>query len=62
MIFKSKPLLPCPFCGGNAMYNVKDYKDGKPRIVFAFCHKCGANTGFKSDVDEAAEAWNRRAK
>lgn len=59
---QSKPLLPCPFCGGAGMYKVKDFNNGKPRIVFAYCKRCGANTGYKADMDEAADSWNRRGK
>ena len=56
-------LKPCPFCGGEARFIVS--KDG----LEIFCKECKCGTNryfsghydFSNPVDEAIEAWNRRA-
>lgn len=53
----------CPCCGGKAKVKAYDPYDGyqgdntKFQVV---CEECGVNTGAKSTVEEAIEAWNRR--
>lgn len=49
-------LKPCPFCGGEAHY-VK-CSDGE---AWVRCKDCGTETAIFDSVEEAAEAWNRRA-
>lgn len=49
-------LKPCPFCGSNKV-RLADVMD----FHFVKCDFCG-NEGLKDDaVEEAVEAWNRRA-
>lgn len=53
----------CPCCGEKAKVKAYDPYDGyqgdntKFQVV---CEECGVNTGAKSTVEEALEAWNRR--
>ena len=53
-------LLPCPFCGGEAMvwhwYIKKDILRWQ-----CDCRTCGAGTAQQYTEDEAIEAWNARA-
>ncbi len=61
------PLLPCPFCGGDAR------ADGSERVgFFVSCNGCFCCVGeaydhaaypehMFRDRDEAVAAWNRRA-
>ena len=52
-------LLPCPFCGGEAILESNKLRYGT--IYSAYCQKCGAEiTGFSEH--EAIDAWNRRAE
>lgn len=51
-------LLPCPFCGGEAIYG-KSEASGRVRAV---CVDCLASTDWLAGTDEAAAAWNRRAE
>lgn len=55
-------LLPCPFCGGEAIYcHVKRLSDPYYHAFKAQCSKCGAENRFKCDTkEEAADAWNKR--
>lgn len=48
------PLLPCPFCGGEAV----EKGLGGPWIVE--CVGCGAATDTAGNGMEAAVLWNRR--
>ena len=50
-------LKPCPFCGG---YPNVEYVDDKKRQVYIACSECGAELNLYKNLDEAAEAWNRR--
>lgn len=62
----SEKLKPCPFCGA------KEDDEDEPLVCFWIsgiddyqicCDKCGANTGwFGRNMEEAVEAWNRRAE
>lgn len=51
-------LLPCPFCGGKA-------EAKKPDMSYEFtlikCQECDAQSDERIDLEDAAEAWNRRA-
>ena len=51
-------LKPCPFCGGEA--NLVQGSSGK-LLPWVRCRDCGAETSDYDSVEEAAEAWNRRA-
>ena len=69
-------LKPCPFCGKTNLFvgteeeiELQDEEDENYRVnshTYCVCcdmHKggCGASSGFRFTVDEAIEAWNRRA-
>ena len=69
----SNPLLPCPFCGGEAKITARDVEPqcdpwyGKNIQTFVICTNCGAclfddyfHEGFAYER-EAIAAWNRRA-
>ena len=47
-------LLPCPFCGAEAM--MEEAVIGS----IIYCSWCGAKMGGYASAEEAAEAWNRR--
>ena len=50
-------LKPCPFCGGMNLY----YAEG--RFYAVECADCGGKVvGAYRTKEEAAEAWNTRAK
>lgn len=64
-----KELDHCPHCSGDAIILVHNpqchfipagSKSGMNNY-FVRCKNCGAQTGLYRDVDEAREAWNRRA-
>lgn len=51
-------LKPCPFCGGE----VKICFDFRYEVYEVNCCRCnGTYTHWHGVVDEAIEAWNRRA-
>lgn len=49
-------LLPCPFCGGEAIL----LKDHKKLGLYVACTECAVCT-ITGKRDEATAAWNRRA-
>lgn len=51
-------LLPCPFCGGEAM---AEYDTIEPFEYVVFCGDCGVMTGTSEDEQVARLAWNTRA-
>ena len=54
----SNTLLPCPFCGGEAILESNKLRYGT--TYSAYCQKCGAEIAEFSE-HEAIAAWNRRA-
>lgn len=70
---KHTPLLPCPFCGGEASGDSKvTYSDrhakeqgwGQATFFYVNCIRCGSdNKGIVGHHtrDDAAAAWNRRS-
>lgn len=53
---KARPLLPCPFCHGDAILRVD--LNG---MAFAKCRGCGATSArFRDGGDEARRRWNAR--
>lgn len=60
-------LKPCPFCGGTASMNRREYyfeDSGEHAMTahYAECGKCFARTVEYKSEDGAADAWNRRAE
>lgn len=51
-------LLPCPFCGGEAEAKKTDMSYDFTLIK---CQECDAQSDERIDLEDAAEAWNRRA-
>ncbi len=50
----TEKLKPCPFCGGKAEI------EGE-RIFWVSCQECCAESNSFIELEEAIEAWNRRA-
>lgn len=53
-------LKPCPFCGGTAGA-IGDGAFDEDNCFWVRCWECGAETSAYESVEEAKEAWNRRA-
>ena len=51
-------LLPCPFCGGDAMM---EYDTMEPFEWAAFCGDCGVMPTTSEDEQVVRLAWNTRA-
>ena len=54
-------LLPCPFCGSEALH---DFSFAGPREVTVYhvkCCNCECTTRHHATESGAAETWNRRA-
>lgn len=57
----SEELKPCPFCGGKRAVTVVD--DEAEERFGVKCFDCGGMIDAEKDtLQEAIEAWNRRAK
>ena len=62
----SEPLLPCPFCGGEAVYTSR--RNGSPGTwemdemhwVYCSSQDCLADFGMCETAEEAIAGWNRR--
>ena len=50
-------LKPCPFCGSEEVVYKFEYE-----VVCAMCKTCGATGSKHFAIDDASEAWNRRAE
>lgn len=51
-------LKPCPFCGGEASFEV--YEDLYKDTYKVKCLHCFAETNYEDTIEEAAKKWNRR--
>ena len=63
----AEQLLPCPFCGGNALpaRELRGYL--KPTDIEAYayfyrCHACAAEGGWSKSATGAVRLWNMRTK
>ena len=55
-------LLPCPFCGGEAIaWSEPDNVEGEYAYIIG-CAKCDASIGFCETEAEAIKTWNTRAE
>lgn len=66
-------LKPCPFCGGVDIGIEQQYerhlvlrkREFKPSTLSeehqVFCRTCGCGTGLRFYLEDAFDAWNRRA-
>ena len=50
-------LKPCPFCGANNAWYAWEYE-----ICYVKCKACGARASRHLSINDAKEAWNRRAE
>ena len=57
MTTDSTRLLPCPFCGGEAILRGED-GDMTPSVA---CRECESDGRWCENVGDAIAAWNRRA-
>ena len=55
---ESPRLRECPFCGGEAAF---DMDENWYWEWIVYCPKCHASQGHFIKKEEAIEAWNRRA-
>ena len=55
---KHTPLLPCPFCGGEAKYS-EDHTVERTDTVS--CRRCDFYLSDPGDTGSCIAAWNRRA-
>lgn len=55
-------LLPCPFCGGEAILAVREYTDDKADFGNASveCSKCFCEQPWLKSEDIAVAVWNAR--
>lgn len=54
-------LKPCPFCGGKAAYFTDADEDGDMSYgIKCIKYPCEASIEGFTDLEYAAEAWNRR--
>ncbi len=55
-------LLPCPFCGEYP--TIKEELDENDEIIYTVEHECSVliEAGWYHDIQQAIEAWNRRAR
>ena len=51
----SEKLKPCPFCGQQAVYDIKE------QDVSVICLCCQSRSDFYKTKVEAAKAWNKRS-
>jgi predicted nucleic acid-binding Zn ribbon protein len=56
--FTEETLLPCPFCGGDAMAQASTW--GANPFYWYECEDCGCMTADFSDFYEAKKRWNQR--
>ena len=55
-------ILPCPFCGGEAIKSAEDYFALENACKsYVWCKKCGTTSGLQFSHEIAVAAWNRRA-
>ena len=52
-----EPLLPCPFCGGKAIWWETDDENYPYQII---CQDCNCGTDECGDRQDAIDYWNRR--
>ncbi len=59
---KKEPLLECPFCGGNGIFQFVSFSDGHqegdPRYIK--CVDCHSRCALWDHDKDAITAWNRR--
>lgn len=55
-------LLPCPFCGSEAIstHNSQDDIPGALSYFWHRCEGCGVETEGAVGLDDAVAVWNRR--
>lgn len=58
----SNTLLPCPFCGGEAVPTQEDCLGYNSDTWMVFCEACDLYIGFAKQYtkEQAISAWNRR--
>lgn len=56
-------MLPCPFCNKELMTIVNDENNLTCAVVCDFTKGgCGGSGGYRNTIEQAIEAWNRRAE
>ena len=57
----SNELKPCPFCGARAYVHRKILRASVTIWYVCLCEECPCQTWGSDNMQEAIEAWNRRA-
>jgi Lar family restriction alleviation protein len=52
-------LLPCPFCGSEAVDVLTPFMAGSAKVIE--CEGCGTEGPWADDETEATKLWNKRA-
>jgi len=57
---RTKSLLNCPFCNGQAIYS--DGASWGRSLSYVQCEECGASTSMEFTKEKALKLWNKRVK
>ncbi len=57
----SMEIKPCPFCGGEALPKIGPSGSVHIKCINACIVQCGTKGEYIRTIEQAVEAWNRRA-
>lgn len=57
--FENSKLKECPFCGGEADFEVTEYPN-EPTLYVVFCTRCRAKGSYGFSVTSSIINWNMR--
>lgn len=59
--WKREKLLPCPFCGGEAITHRLAWRNGSTKYWIVKCSDCRVTSVKRVNRDKAIKEWNTRA-